>query len=97
MTELMHHLAAEFISAEANSTPLITVTNIRLSPDFREATVFVTVYPEAGEKEALIFLKRKRSDLRNFVKSRTKTEILPRFDFAIDEGEKNRQRVEELI
>ena len=95
--ELLRHLAAQFLAEEANRVPLITVTRVEVSSDFRQAKVFVTVYPESGEKAALIFLKRKRSDLRDFVKSHTNMDMLPRFDFLIDRGEKHRQRIDELI
>jgi len=95
--ELLRHLAAEFLAEEANRTPLITVTRVEVSSNFRTAKVFVTVYPESEEHKALVYLKRKRSDLRDFVKSHTNMDVLPRFDFLIDRGEKHRQRIDELI
>ncbi len=95
--ELLRHLAAEFVSSAANTTPLITVTDVRVPPNFSEATVLVTVYPDRDEEAALLFLKRKRGELRTFVKARTKLKTIPRFDFTIDEGEKKRQRIDELL
>jgi len=95
--ELLRHLSAEFLAEEANRTPLITVTGTEVPADFRSAKVFVTVYPESEEEKALVFLKRKRGDLRDFVKNHTKMQTLPRFDFLIDRGEKHRQRIDELI
>ena len=95
--ELLRHLAAEFLAREANPSPLITVTRVETPADFRSATVFVTVYPERDEKAALVFLKRKRGDLRNLAKGSIAMKELPRFDFALDRGEKSRRRVEELI
>ena len=41
------------------------------------------------------FLKRKRSDFRDFVKDNARLARIPFFDFEIDKGEKNRRQVEE--
>lgn len=97
MRELLRHLAAQFLSEEANRSPLITVIDVQIPSDFREAKVFVTVYPEAQEEAAMAYLKRKRGDLREFVKENSRMKALPHFDFVIDRGEKHRQRIEELI
>ena len=97
MSELLRHLSAQFLAEEANRSPLITVTRVEIPSDFRHARVFVTVYPESEEKRALVFLKRKRSDLRGFAKTHARMKELPRFDFILDRGEKHRQRIDELI
>ena len=95
--ELLRHLAAQFIAEEANKTPLITVTDVRISSAMREVAILVTVYPESGEEAALAYLLRKRADFRTFVKANARMQRLPRFDFGIDRGEKHRQRIDELI
>ncbi len=95
--ELMKGLAAQFLQSESNYTSLITVTDVNISSDFKRATVFVTVYPEDSEASALNFLKRKRKGLKSYVKSKTKMKVIPFFDFEIDKGEKNRQRIDELL
>jgi ribosome-binding factor A len=94
--ELIMHLASEFINREANSKSLITVTNIYLSHDFKNCKIFFTVFPENQSVAALDFLKRQRSDFKSFFKSKSKIGHIPFFDFEIDEGEKARQRVEEI-
>ncbi len=95
--ELIQHTAAEFLGAEANKSPLITVTNTRLSTNGKEATILVTVFPESGEQAALFFLKRKRGEMREYLKSRARIGRLPSIDFAIDRGEKHRQHIDTLI
>ncbi|MCX6738955.1 MAG: ribosome-binding factor A, partial [Candidatus Parcubacteria bacterium] len=62
----------------------------------RELTVFVTVFPDAEEETALSFLKRKRSDFREYVKKNTRIKTIPVVDFEIDKGEKHRQRIDEI-
>ena len=93
---LLQELAAEFLRQEANTDPMITVTNVTTSPDFRKATIFVTVYPEGRDEDALIFLKRKGKEFRDFVKKKANLKRIPFFDFSIDYGERNRQRIDEI-
>jgi len=94
--ELISHLASEFINREASHKSLITVTSIHLGDDFKNAVIFFTVFPEQQSVAALDFLKRQRSDFKIFFKEKSKVGQIPFFDFAIDEGEKSRQRVEEI-
>ena len=74
---------------------LVTVTKVEAAGKGDTAKIFVTVFPESSEEKALAFLKRRRSDFREFVGSHSKLFRIPFFDFEIDKGEKNRQRVEE--
>ena len=61
-------LAAQFLLREGNNTSLITVTSANTSPDLKRATVYITVLPTSKEKLALEFVKRKRGELREFLK-----------------------------
>jgi ribosome-binding factor A len=88
--------AGEFINSTSGIESMITAIRADVSKDLKNATVFVTVFPESEEKKALEFLKRRRSDFREFFKNRVKIKTLPMFDFKIDIGEKHRQRIDEL-
>jgi ribosome-binding factor A len=95
--EFIKELAAQFLQEESNYTSLITVINADVSKDLKRSTIFVTVYPESAEESALNFLKRKRKDFKEFAKSKAKMKSIPFFDFEIDKGEKNRQKIDELL
>jgi|TARA_Y100000310_G_scaffold267929_1_gene280285 ribosome-binding factor A len=95
--EVLRHLGAAYLSAESDRTSLITVTHTKISRDLKKATIFVSVYPENRERVAIDFLKRKRSDFRNYVKENAHMKRIPTLDFEIDEGEKNRQRIDTLL
>ncbi len=90
-------LAAEFLGRENNRTSLITVTSATCSPDLKRATIFITVLPSSKEKPALDFVKRKRRELREFLKKNLPIKGIPFIDIAIDLGEKNRQKIDELL
>ncbi|MCX6747602.1 MAG: ribosome-binding factor A [Candidatus Nomurabacteria bacterium] len=94
---LIKELSASFLGRENNKTSLITVTSCSTSPDFKKATIYITILPENKEHDALEFAKRKRPELREFLKKNMQTKIIPFIDIAIDKGEKNRQKIDELL
>jgi ribosome-binding factor A len=89
--------AAEYFEQESSSDPLITITKTDILDKGRRAVVFFTAYPQDKEEEALDFAKRRRSDFRKFVTAKKNLGFTPKFDFAIDFGEHNRQRIDELL
>lgn len=96
INSLIHELAATFVEHEANTDPLITVTHVQSSPDYRRATVFVTTIPETKEDDALIFLNRHAGEFRAFLKKRSSFKIIPHIEFAIDRGERHRQNIDRI-
>lgn len=97
MSKELRKIAAQFVAENSNRNSMITVTRFDLSPDFRNATVYVTVFPTEQESAALLFLGRRSADLRDEMKKNLKTKVVPNVNIAIDEGEKNRQRIDELL
>jgi ribosome-binding factor A len=96
VAEEIAHLAGQFLARESNGTSLVTVTRADISPDIKNAAIFLSVLPVDMEKPALDFAKRNRSEFREYLKTHSKLRRLPFIDFEIDYGEKNRQRVDEL-
>ena len=94
--EFIKHLAAEFLQRESNGMSLITVTNVQLYNKRTRARILFTVLPEHKQPEAVDFANRKRNDFKDYVKKNARLQKLPQFEFAIDLGEKNRQRIDEL-
>lgn len=94
VSSLLKRLAADFLRIEANTDPLITITRVTISPDYKRATVFITTYPDDKEEAGLIFMKRKGSDLRTYFKKHGKLKSIPHLDFSIDYGERHRQHID---
>jgi len=97
VANLIKELSAQFLGRENNKTSLITITSCTVSPDLKSATIFMTVLPDSKENSALGFAKRKRRDLRKFLKENIQIKTIPFIDIQIDKGEKNRLRIEELL
>lgn len=96
ITSLLRELAASFIVTEANPNPLITVTNVTISPDYRNSTIYFTTIPEDKEQDALVFLKRSGRAMRQHIKKKSNLKIIPNFTFEIDGGERARQQIDEI-
>jgi ribosome-binding factor A len=58
--------------------------------------IFFTVLPEEKQEAVLEFAKRKRSEFRDYIKTKTRLGRIPTFDFEIDLGEKHRQKIDEI-
>ena len=96
LKEFIRIIAAEFIQRESNGTSLITITNVSLSDNGGQSTIYFTVLPADKEKAALDFLKRMRGEFRTHLMEKARMRRIPFFDFEIDFGEKNRQKIDEI-
>lgn len=64
---------------------MVTVTEIRLAPDTRNATVMVSVFgEEADKKEAITGLNRAAPFIQNMVAQRIVVKHFPKFYFKLD-------------
>ncbi len=93
----MKKIFAQFIERESNRNSLITVTRCKISKDLKHIKVFVSVLPEEEEAKALAFLERRKWDARDYMKKRIRIRILPFVEFLLDQGEKNRQKIDQLL
>ena len=97
LKDQIHKWAAEFLQKESSGQSLSTVTDVKLTPDAKEATVLFTVLPEDKQEAALEFARRQLSEFRDYIDEKVKTGRMPFFHFDIDRGEKHRQRIDEII
>ncbi|MEZ4103340.1 MAG: hypothetical protein R3B55_02155 [Candidatus Paceibacterota bacterium] len=54
-------------------------------------------YLKEKKKLLWIFVKRKRSDIKNEIKKKMNLRTIPFVDIEIDKGEKNRQKIHDLL
>lgn len=94
---LLLQFAGEYFSIESNKDSLMTMTNAEIFNRGKRAIIFFTVFPRNKETSALEFAKRKNRDFRQFVRAKKSFGFVPKIDFAIDLGELNRQRIDELL
>ncbi|HLP86490.1 MAG TPA: ribosome-binding factor A [Candidatus Paceibacterota bacterium] len=97
ITNGIREIAALYIEKEAGPTSLITVTRVILSEDGKRATIMISVLPKEKEQAAYGFIKRNLSELRKNIAKNLRVNPTPFLDVEIDEGEKNRQRIDDLL
>lgn len=97
VAEEIAHLAGEFLARTIKAGgSLTTVTRAEIAPDLKFVTVFVSILPTSHEADMLRSLKRLRTDFHDYLKKKTVLRNVPTVDFAIDVGEWNRQRIDDL-
>lgn len=97
ITNRIKELAAVFIEKNSGLTSLITVTRVNLTSDNKKAFIMISVLPADKEQAAYGFIKRNLGEMRKYISSRLKINPIPYLDVKIDDGEKNRQRIDELL
>ncbi len=99
--ELRHTLAGILLRGECHHPDLIdasiTVSEVRVSPDLRNATVFVA--PLAGSRKDPIMtaLMASAGELRHLVGRKVILRSTPRFSFRLDESFENAFRIQQLL
>ena len=95
--DLLRDIISSFIKEKIDFKAMVTVMRVETPDNLRSAKVFISVFPDEKEKEALDFFKKKKNDLHEFVKPRLKMRFLPSFSFEIDKGIKLERKIEEIL
>lgn len=95
VSSLIGEVAARTIHSIADPSSLITVTNVSISPDLKNCTIYISVLPDSREEQALAFCNRHAHDVKDELK-KSRLRSLPYITFKLDQGEKHRQRIDEL-
>ncbi len=83
-TQAIMAASAEFLARVSGRESLVTVTDADVSPDGKNATIYISVLPESASMQALEFCNRQLSDLREHVGKRVRLRTLPHFEVALD-------------
>jgi ribosome-binding factor A len=100
--EELRHVLARLIERGALRDPAlsgrsITVTEVRVSPDLKNATAFVVPLGGAGGAEAVKALNHARAYLRGLVAGEMRLRFAPRLAFALDTSFDNASRIERVL
>ena len=99
--ELRHALAKIFQQGECRDPALreasIAVTEVRMSPDLRNATAFVVPLGGQNATEIIAGLKRSSAFLRRLVAQEVPLRYAPRLGFALDGAFAQADRIAALL
>jgi ribosome-binding factor A len=100
--ELIRHELAEMLSRGDVHDPvieahMITVPEVRMSPDLRLATIYVMPLGGRDEDEVLGALERNKRHMRGEIARRVNLKFAPEIRFRIDERFDEAERIEKLL
>lgn len=97
LTELYKRASTEFIQEHSGPDFIVSVTNVELSSKQNHLIIFFSVWPDQKERDVLKSLESLKKELRKELGSRVKTKFVPDLEFKLDESEKKRLHIEELL
>lgn len=91
ISRLLQKDLAEIIQKEGRdmfSGVLISITNVRISPDLSVARVYMSIFPSAKGAEILLEIKKHQSKIRGLLglKVGKQLRIVPQLDFHLDDS-----------
>ncbi|MDX2072982.1 MAG: 30S ribosome-binding factor RbfA [Alphaproteobacteria bacterium] len=99
--EIRRSLADIFLRGECNFPDLlghsITVSEVRVAPDMKNATAFVMPLAGNNKKELLDALKIAAPELRYLVSKKMQLRYMPRIHFALDESFEVAEKIDLLL
>lgn len=100
--ELIRHVLSELLARGDVHDPIlekaiVTVTEVRTSPDLRNARVAIEPLGGEGEKDVIEALKRNRKYLRGELGKRMTTKYTPDLTFEVDESFAEGSRIDEIL
>ena len=100
--ELIRHELAAMLSRGDVHDPvieahMITVPEVRMSPDLRLATIYIVPLGGRDEKDVLEALDRNKRYLRGEIARRVNLKFAPEIRFRIDERFDEAERIEKLL
>ncbi len=100
--EVIRHAIAEILARgevhdDVIETHLITVPEVRMSPDLRLATIYIMPLGGKDEQEVLAALDRNKKFLRAEIAHRVNLKFAPDIRFRIDDRFDEAQRISDLL
>jgi ribosome-binding factor A len=100
--ELIRHALAEMLSRGDVHDPtieahMITVPEVRMSPDLRLATIYVMPLGGKDAQEVVAALERNKKFLRGEIGHRINLKFAPEIRFRIDERFDEAERIEKIL
>ncbi|MGE5440730.1 MAG: 30S ribosome-binding factor RbfA [Bacteroidota bacterium] len=76
---------------------LVTVTNVRMSPDLKIAKIYISVFEKENRQTVLNRINEKKGTIRIDLSHKIKVKFIPELDFYIDDTTDYVERIEDLF
>lgn len=81
-----------------SETVVLTITEVRVSPDLRDARVFVSVIGDEDTAiQKLRWLRSRATEIRQEMGRRIVLKFLPKFEYRLDESTERSTRMQRLL
>lgn len=81
-----------------SETVAVTITEVRVSPDLRDARVFISVIGDEDTAiQKLRWLRTKATEIRQEIGRRIVLKFLPKFEYRLDESTERSTRMQRLL
>lgn len=102
VSKLLQRDLGEILQREAQGSlrgKLVSVTEVRLTPNFEIAKVFVSVFPSAHGQVVTKEIQENTAYYRNLLGQRIRHQlrIVPHLQFILDESMDKLERIDELL
>jgi len=100
VSELLHHELTDLLQRRIRDPRLaqVTITGVEVSPDLKQATVFVTSLGDSeARREALNSLRHAGGFFRRELSQSLNMRVTPELRFALDESWQRGSRIDELL
>lgn len=78
---------------------MVTVTNVRITPDFSLARVYLSVFPSENSKDTLLLIKQHVKSIRYYLGGQVKKQlrVVPELEFFIDDSLDYIEKIDNLL
>ena len=99
VNQLVKKELSKILLREMDFSPgvLITITRVEVTPNLREAKVYISCFPEKEKTQAFQDLKREIFFIQKALDKRLKIKIVPKIKFLEEKKTKEADEVEEIL
>ena len=99
LAEILKREIGQILEEEIDILPgtLVSITDIKVEPKTKTATIKYSVYPDANKKIIFKNIRKNQRAILQRLKSRIKVKYLPELKFQFDEGFAIAAEVESLL
>lgn len=97
INELLHKEVSKALLREIDfDSCIVTVTNVKTTPNLLRSDILITVMPDSKEKEVLRVIHQNIYEIQKIINKKLRIKNVPKLCFKIDEGTKNLYKIDKL-
>lgn len=95
--ELIRQELAKIILRFSPAKHMVTVTDVRVSNDFKKAKVWVSVYSKSAQDQVINQLEKSKYKIQDLLNEKVVMKYVPKVKFELDRTGEEAQRLDEIM